>query len=372
MRIGFEAKRLFLNDRGLGNYARNLLYGLVKYTSGHHYHLFTPNYSDKYINPELINTETLSIHTPTGLLGAISKSAWRSLGMGKDIKKNKIDVFHGLAQELPKDIRKSGAKSIVTIHDLIFLKHPEFYKPIDRKIYFSKVKFAVNNADHIIAISEQTKSDIINTFSVPENKISIVYQSCNEVFYEKRTQTELEQVKTKWNLPKDYILYVGALNGNKNVKVILEALNLLKDKFDLPLVIVGKGGAYKKVLIEYATKHNLLSQVIFASEVANPTPLELSSFYQMASVFIFPSFYEGFGIPILEARFSGIPVIASNSSCLEEAGGIDGYYFTPNNAEELFGLISSCLISKSQPISIDNQLTLEGSTNKLLRIYQSK
>ncbi len=240
---------------------------------------------------------------------------------------------------MPKDIRTSGAKSIVTIHDLIFLKHPEFYKPIDRKIYFSKVKFAVNNADHIIAISEQTKGDLINTFKIAENRISVIYQSCNEVFYDKRTPEELSNVKQKWNLPDNYIFYVGALNKNKNVKVILEALNQLKGKFDLPLVVVGKGDAYKQTLIEYAAKHNLLSQLLFASDIEDPTPLELSSFYQMASVFIFPSFYEGFGIPILEARFSGTPVIASNSSCLEEAGGGESLYFNPQNAEQLASLI---------------------------------
>ncbi len=339
MQIGFEAKRLFLNDRGLGNYARNLLYGLLKYAPNHNYHLFTPQYSDKYINQQYINSKRVTIHTPNGFLGAIFKSAWRSFNLGKEARKNNLDIFHGLAQELPKDIAKSNAKSIVTIHDLIFLKHPEFYKPIDRKIYFSKVKFAVHNADHIVAISEQTKGDLINTFNIAENRISVIYQSCNEVFYDKRTTEELEQVKQKWSLPDGFLLYVGALNENKNVKIILEALNQLKGKFDLPLVIVGKGDAYKKALIYYATKHNLLRQLIFASDINDPTPLELSSIYQLASVFIFPSFYEGFGIPILEARFSGTPVIASNSSCLEEAGGEDSLYFDPSNSEKLADLL---------------------------------
>lgn len=369
MQIGFEAKRLFLNDRGLGNYARNLLYGLVKYTSEHDYHLFTPKYSESHINTEYINANTLSIHTPTGLLGAISKSAWRSLGLGKDIKKNKIDVFHGLAQELPKDIRKSGSKSIVTIHDLIFLKHPEFYKPIDRKIYLSKARFAVQNADHIIAISEQTKGDIINTFKLPEEKISVIYQSCNEVFYDKRSTDELSFVQQKWNLPQDYILYVGALNENKNVKVILKALNILKGKLDIPLVIIGKGETYKKTLIEYATKHGLLKQLIFASNVADPTPLELSSFYQLASVFVFPSFYEGFGIPILESRFSDTPVIASNSSCLQEPGGEESFYFDPTKAEELADLIKSTLAMNEYSKGNIHQFKNEHSIESLLKLY---
>ncbi len=366
MQIGFEAKRLFLNDRGLGNYARNLLYGLLKYAPSHNYHLFTPQYSDKHINKEFINTSRVTIHEPSGLLGAISKSAWRSFGLGKEVRKHQMDVFHGLAQELPKDIKKSKARSIVTIHDMIFLQHPEFYKPIDRKIYFSKVKFAVHNADHIVAISEQTKNDILTTFKIAEDRISVIYQSCNEVFYEKRSGEELAQVKQKWNLPSNYLLYVGALNENKNVKIILEALTQLKSKVDLPLVIVGNGEAYKKTLIKYASENNLLKQLIFASEIANPSPLELSSFYQMASVFIFPSFYEGFGIPILEARFSGIPVIASNSSCLEEAGGEESYYFNPNDAEELAELIFK---TKSLACSTPENFKLKELTKQLMYLY---
>jgi len=342
MRIGFEAKRLFLNDRGLGNYARNLLYGLIKYHPDNDYHLYTTKYTEQYINPSLINSDHTMVHTPDGLLGALSKSAWRSLQLGKVSSKHGLDVFHGLAQELPKDIRKSKSKSVVSIHDMIFLQHPEFYKPIDRRIYFNKVKFAVNNVDHIVAISEQTKSDILNTFKVSENRISVIYQSCNEVFYSKRSIKELAQVKQKWKLPNEYLLYVGALNENKNVKVILEAMHILEGELDIPLVIVGKGYAYKKILIEYAQKHKLTNRVFFASEIADPTPLELSSFYQLASLFIFPSFYEGFGIPILEARFSDTQVIASNSSCLEEAGGDNSLYFDPNNAEELAVLIESC------------------------------
>lgn len=370
MQIGFDAKRLFLNDRGLGNYARNLLYGLLKYHPQHEYHLYTPKYSDKYINNGFINTDSVAIHEPTGLLGTISKSAWRSMQLGKVSNKNNIEVFHGLSQELPSDIKKSNAKSIVTIHDMIFLKHPEFYKPIDRKIYYNKVKFAVNNADHIIAISEQTQNDIIETFNISEDRISVIYQSCNEVFYDKRSNEELELVKQKWQLPDNYILYVGALNGNKNIKVILEALHILKGKIDTPLVVVGKGDTYKKILIEYANEHNLLNQLNFASDHDDPTPLELSSFYQLASVFVFPSFYEGFGIPILESRFSGTPVIASNSSCLEETGGEHSLYFDPTSGEELAKMISSTLTNKNEFKKGDiDSFVDKNSIDKLNDIY---
>ena len=366
MRIGFEAKRLFLNDRGLGNYARNLVYGLLKYHPENNYHLYTPKFSDAYINSKFINPNKVSIHTPQGIIASLSKSAWRSLKLGSVSAQDNLDVFHGLSQELPNDIKKSYAKSIVTIHDMIFLKHPEFYKSIDRRIYFNKVKFAINNANHVVAISNQTKNDLLNSFSISEDKISVIYQSCNEVFYEKRTQGELTNVKKKWNLPEKFILYVGALNDNKNIIIILEALNRLKGKMDLPLVIVGKGDVYKKKLVDYAAKHQLTKQLVFASDISDPKPLELSSFYQMASAFIFPSFYEGFGIPILEARFSGTPVIASNSSCLEEAGGENSLYFDPNNAEELSSLLLKAI---NMAPSLPKHFKLEELTQTLVNLY---
>ena len=179
-------------------------------------------------------------------------------------------------KHIPKK-KKSNAQSIVTIHDMIFLRHPEFYKPIDRWIYYNKVKFAVNNADKVVAISNQTKYDLINEFNITEDRISVVYQSCNEVFYDKRTDREVSDVKKKWRLPDQFLLYVGALNENKNVKIILEALNVVRGDFDLPLVVVGHGDDYKRKMIEYAAKNDILNKLIFASEIAEPTQIGRAS-----------------------------------------------------------------------------------------------
>jgi len=368
MRIGFDAKRLFLNNRGLGNYARNLLYGLEKFYPSNDYFLYTPRISNEYVSPALLNCNNVHVETPLGIAKHIS-SHWRSYKLGSAASQNKLEVFHGLAQELPRDIKKSKAKSVVTIHDMIFLKYPEFYKPIDRWIYFNKVKFAVHNADQVVAISNQTKNDLVETFKLPEERISVVYQSCNEVFYDKRTATELQNVREKWTLPEQFLLYVGALNENKNVLVILEALNNLKTKLDIPLVVVGHGEDYKKKMLAVARKNKLEGQLLFASEIADPSPLELSSFYQLASVFIFPSFYEGFGIPILEARFSGTPVIASNSSCLDEAGGEDSSYFNPKNTEELSEKITKAVTQVSTVSESLGKLKIDHSVKKFMEIY---
>ena len=142
MRIGFDAKRLFLNNRGLGNYARNLLYGFEKFYPENEYFLFTPRISNEYVSPALLNNNNIHAKTPK-FLAKLSSSYWRSYRLGLMSRKNNLDVFHGLAQELPRDIKKSKTKSVVTIHDMIFLRHPEFYKPIDRWIYFNKVKFFI-------------------------------------------------------------------------------------------------------------------------------------------------------------------------------------------------------------------------------------
>ena len=368
MRIGFDAKRLFLNNRGLGNYARNLLYGLEKFYPDDEYFLYSPRISNEYVSPVLLNSKNVHAETPEGLYRNLS-SYWRSYKLGSEAKKNKLDVFHGLAQEIPKDIRKSKAKSVVTIHDMIFLQHPEFYKPIDRWIYFNKVKFAVHNADKVVAISNQTKNDLIETFNLPEDRISVIYQSCNEVFYDKRSAQELQKVKEKWSLPEQYLLYVGALNENKNVLVILEALNNLKGKLDIPLVVVGHGEDYKKKMQEFAMRNKIGRQLVFASETADPSPLELSSFYQMASAFIFPSFYEGFGIPILEARFSGTPVIASNSSCLDEAGGEDSTYFNPKDKDELAENIVKVIDQENNTTEDLDRMKIAYSVKKFMEIY---
>lgn len=370
MQIGFDAKRLFLNNRGLGSYARNLLYALAKYAPENGYHLFTPEVKNEYVSPSLVNSDNVKVHLPSGL-GTLSSSIWRSGFLGSASQNMNLDVFHGLSQELPSDIKSFKGKSAVTIHDVIFLQHPEFYKPIDRWIYYKKVKNAVERADHIIAISKQTKNDVLAEFNFDRSKIVVQYQSCNEVFYDKRSDREKEIVRSKWNLPENYILYVGALNENKNVEIILKALKVLDGTVDLPLVIIGHGKEYRAKLESYINRHQLHDRVIFASDKGNPSPLELSSFYQMASLFIFPSHYEGFGIPILEARFSGIPVIASNSSCLDEAGGQGTLYFDPNNEADLANNIELALGSKDYLNYPPDEFRADHLTEKLIKIYKS-
>ena len=148
-------------------------------------------------------------------------------------------------------------------------------------------------------------------------------------------------------------------------------MNVLKGSVDLPLVVVGHGPEYRTRLEEYIRTNNLGDRVIFASDKGNPSPLELSSFYQMASLFIFPSHYDGFGIPILEARFSGIPVIASNSSCLDEAGGRSTFYFDPTDEADLANNIERALGSVEHLQNPPDEFRADYLISKLVELYRS-
>ena len=150
MQIGFDAKRLFLNHSGLGNYSRNFVRAMQKHFPDNQYHLFTPKISQNY--PDLL-AKPFQIITPNGMLNSVFKSHWRSNPITKQINLQNLDVYHGLSNELPFSITNFNGKKIVTIHDLIFIRYPDYYSSFDRKRYCKKVIAACQMADCIIAIS---------------------------------------------------------------------------------------------------------------------------------------------------------------------------------------------------------------------------
>ncbi|MNY06695.1 D-inositol 3-phosphate glycosyltransferase [compost metagenome] len=232
-----------------------------------------------------------------------------------------------MSGELPLKWNSKPIKKVVTIHDLIFERFPEYYTWLDRRIHFWKFKKAAVSAHKIIAISEQTKRDIIDYLKVSENKIEVVYQGCHASIKEKQSQEILDQIKEKFQLPEKFILNVGTIEPRKNLLNIVKALNGSK----IPLVVVGaKKPKYFK-LIEKEIKKGKV-EVYFLQGVSME---ELSAIYKLADIFIYPSFFEGFGIPVIEALYSETVVITSNTSCLPEAGGPDSVYIDPKNVDDI-------------------------------------
>ena len=337
MRIGFDAKRAAQNRTGLGNYSRFILELLTTYAPENKYLLYTPNPHKTDLLGDLSKKGIICY--PTGTLWKKLRSCWRVWGITNNIIKDNIQLFHGLSNELPLNIyRAKNTKTIVTIHDLIFLRYPEYYSFIDRHIYTYKFKKACINADHIIAVSECTKRDIIHFFNIPEAKIDVVYQGFDEQFKHPVEDSIKKDIKKKYQLPEKYLLYVGSIESRKNLLLIAKALEYIKDPIDV--IAIGKRTTYTQLIENFLKEKGLEGKMRILTNIPFH---ELPSFYQMATTFVYPSFFEGFGIPLLEALNSGIPVIGATGSCLEEAGGPYSLYIDPNKPEELAKAIERTL-----------------------------
>ena len=179
MRLGYDAKRAFHNNSGLGNYSRDIIRIMMEYFPSNEFVLYNPKAGK---NKWLPKNSAARIQYPESFIWKKLPGLWRQTAISKQIAKDRIEIYHGLSGEIPRGINKDLTKVIVTIHDLLFLRFPELYKPIDRKIYLNKFSFASQNADVVIAISEQTKRDIIEFLGCDERKIKVHYQGCHKAF----------------------------------------------------------------------------------------------------------------------------------------------------------------------------------------------
>lgn len=326
-RLGFDAKRLFNNFTGLGNYSRTLLYNLGQYFPDNAYFLYSPAVKDNAETHYFLTSPSYNLKTPKWMPGAY----WRTTGLKGKLQKDKIHLYHGLSHEIPLGITKTGIPSVVTIHDLLYKHFPQQYSLPDRKIYDFKFKYACEHADRIVAISEATKQDIVHFFDIPEDKITVIYQTCHDRFMQERSPRTLATVKEKYKLPEQYLLYVGSVVERKNLLGIVKGIALLPKDLQFPLVVVGGRSEYQRKVEAFIAKAGLAKQVLFIS----PTFKDLSALYQQAKIFLYPSFAEGFGIPVLEALYSKVPVITSNCSSLPEAAGPGAYLVDPHLPEDI-------------------------------------
>ena len=323
MRIGFDAKRAFHNQTGLGNYSRDIIRLFTQHWPNAEFFLFDSVGKGIHFDYNLFNAHIISSQRKTGL----GKNLWRRYGLSREVKNLHLNLFHGLSNELPAGIEKTGIKSLVTIHDLIFEKHPEWYPTIDRKIYRAKVRNAVEVADVVVAISEQTRNDFVEVYNADPNKIEVVYQGCNPAFNGELTPEQLHTLLHSFNLPERYALYLGTIEPRKNLHKLIEAL---RDQ-DVPLVVVGRSTDYLQKVHEMLRSSRLEKHFYHLTDL---NVKHLAALYQAATVFVYPSLYEGFGIPIIEALNSGTPVVTGAGS-MAEAGAPGCLSVDTSDAEEL-------------------------------------
>lgn len=369
MRIGFDAKRVFFNGSGLGNYSRSSVVNLCKYYGDNQYTLFSPKEGNqcKFNVPQGVN-----IVYPKGI-GALAPSLWRSCAMSWAIREEKVDIYHGLSNELPYDIKRSGARSVVTMHDLIFIRYPGLYKPCDRYMYTQKYRQSCRSADRIIAISQQTKQDLMEYWGVSAEKIDVVYQGCDPIFYDKVSECERERVRQKYKLPKEYVLSVGSIETRKNLLLTIKAM--VEGRIYINLVACGKHTPYTFLLMKYAEKHGVGSRVFFLHNVDFS---ELPAIYQMSSVLVYASIFEGFGIPIIEALNSGVPVITSKGGVFKEAGGDACLYIDPYSVDNMIEELEQVLGNKElrsnmieQGYAHAQQFHEQNTARNMMSVYRS-
>lgn len=334
MTIGFDAKRIVRNGTGLGSYGRTLVNDLARAAAVPErdvcLRLYAPDAGRDDLRRQVEGRPGVSFcYAPASCI-PFYKQLWRSRLMVGSLVADEVDVFHGLSGELPVGLKQSGIHSVVTIHDLIFLRHPEYYNWIDTKIYAWKFRQALREADHVVAISECTRCDILAFGDIDDSRVSVVYQSCSPRFLPVEDPVELQRVKAKYQLPDCFVLSVGSIEDRKNLLLAVKALEKLPAT--VHLVAVGKSTAYVERLISEAQKSGTASRLHLLHGVPDD---DLPALYALADTFVYPSRYEGFGIPIIEAVSMGLPVVACTGSCLEEAGGPDNLYVAPDDVDGL-------------------------------------
>jgi glycosyltransferase involved in cell wall biosynthesis len=344
MKIGYDAKRYYHNNTGLGNYSRTLINAIHT----HYPKIDTKLYDEK----------------------ALIRTFW----MGHKAKEDGCVLFHGLSNELPRDINKVGIKSIVTMHDVAWRTFPRMYKPIDIFLYEQKYGWSAKHATHVICISESTKKDVMRFYGVPEERISVIYQPVQQLFY-----TQMEKQKAadivKEYVDDDFILTVGSINARKNLLGMLKAYARLEKR--PKFVVIGNGHEYRKLCEKFIAEKGLSNDVIIIDNIHEGYILQ--AFYTCAKVLMYPSYYEGFGLPVVEAALQHCPIITSNVSSLPEAAGAGAIQVAPNDIKTMASSLNR-LLTDPQECTYLGQKAYEHATthfnpeeltNDIYKLYNS-
>ena len=308
MKIAYDAKRYFHNRTGLGNYSRTLVAAVKS------------RYAD--IEPVLYDEQPMM----------------RTFSLGRKAALDGCQLFHGLSNELPRDVVKAGIPSIVTIHDVAWRTFPKMYSPIDRIIYDWKYGHSARIATRVIAISESTKRDVMRYYGVSADRIEVIYQPVQQDFYTRLSREEAfsmlpERLKSIYCDEARVLLTVGSINSRKNLLGMLKAFHALPDTEKIPFVVIGNGREYRRECEKYIAANNLEPWVYIFDDIHDVNILH--ALYTLSAIMLYPSFYEGFGLPVVEAALQQCPVITSNVSSLPEAAGNGALYVDPYNVEEM-------------------------------------
>jgi len=317
MKIAIDIQTTLGQPTGFGFYVSNLVDELKKIKTNHEFLLIRPQGEKDFSTPQ--------------------RWMWDQLTFPRRAKKAGADLIHQPCFSAPFIFR---GPRVVTVHDIISVLFPENL-PFASRIFYSKwMPYSYRAATEIITSSLATKRDIQKVLNIPEDKITIIYLAYDEKYKKRLSKVEIHRVREKYKLPAEYLLHIGTLEPRKNLSFLVDVFNeVIKDEKNknLTLVITGKKGWYYEGLFKKIKVLGLEEKVIFTGYFDES---DKSALYQGSKMFVFPSLYEGFGLPPLEAMASGVPVISSNTSSLPEVVGDAGILVSPTDKKGWIEAIS--------------------------------
>jgi len=329
MRIGinFHAADRYIS--GVEYYSLGLINSLLSIDDKNEYCVFTNQ--AELLKRYVVQSDNLTVRNLDNLNNRLCRVIWEHSRLPQIVIKEKLDILH-----CPHYICPSiggAVPYVVTVHDTIAIDYSQWSR-ISNVIYYNLfMKRAVKKASRVIAVSHSTANHLHHNFAVNGEKVRVVYPGVDAIFNTYKDYHRQNKVRTRYSLPRRYILFVGNIEPKKNVMKLLQAYKLLHEK-RLPhkLVLAGKRTWKSKSVWNYIYQEFNQGDVVIAGYVDRE---DLPCVYQMADVFVFPSFYEGFGFPPLEAMACGTPVVASNMGALDETLGKAAYIVDPTDAENI-------------------------------------
>lgn len=330
MRIGFDLRPYLREETGVGVYFKNLLFSLAKIDQIDEFFLFSSSWKDRFDIqkiPSFAKMDFLDLRYPVKVINFFwSKLGWPSLDF---FFKTKLDLTHS---PTPLPLPTHG-KKIITVYDLFFLEFPELTNNEARRHFTRRIEKSVKNADGIVTISHFTESQLIQRFPVDPKNIKVIYPGIDLENWGNVEQKDLERIKTNFELPSEFLLFVGAFEPRKNLPNLLLALKIVHERYrKVPLILVGRKGLDSDNVQKEIQKLALDSWV---KSLGYMNDKELKYIYRLASAFVFPSLWEGFGIPLLEAMATGLPIVVSSTSALPEIAQDAAVYTDPSDPEDI-------------------------------------
>jgi glycosyltransferase involved in cell wall biosynthesis len=374
MRIGIDASSILPVKTGIGYYTLNLIKSLTKIDQENEYVVLLNSYRHSPPDYPFLNKPNVRVRR-WRIPGPLLIHGWRHLHFPPiGLLVGKVDVFHSPGTYIPPQIR---GKRVTTIHDLYFLKHPEQCATLGGKFLAATVPRRIHKMDRIIVDSLSSKADVMALLGVPEEKISVIYLGVDQIGFRPISDTGLlALIREEYCLPPNYILTVATLEPRKNLDGLLFAYKRLKAIVQSPpkLVIVGRTGWQSEKIFDTVRELDLHRDVIFTGYVSDA---HLPILYNCALLFIYPSLYEGFGLPVLEAMACGLPVIVSDTASLREIAGESAILVDPENyyaiAEKMKDLIVQHSLRerlREKSLAQAKQFSWDLCARKTLNVYK--